>query len=262
MTNISDTISKLNNKGEKALTAYVTAGIPDQSSFVDTIVNIVNTGADIIEIGVPFSDPLADGSVIQASSFKAAQDGVTLEKIFAYTSEIKAKSNVPIILMGYANPILKHGKEKFTNSCLDSGVDGIIVPDAPINEYNDFYKDSFSGIDNILLTTPTSTDERIKLIDEKSEGFVYCVSVTGTTGFRKTFSDDTFNALDRTYKLVTKNKVQIGFGISSGEIVKQFSPYCDGVIVGTSIVKNLMSDNGEYKTLKLIEELKNACVNN
>ena len=161
--------------------------------------------------------------------------------------------------MGYANPIMKYGSKKFFNDAKESGVKGLIVPDVPLEEYNSFFEVQPEGIDVILLTTPTSSDERIKSIDEKSEGFVYCVSVVGTTGIKNNFGSDTLNNLKRTYSLLNKNKMMIGFGISKPEDVKTCSPYCDGVIVGSRIMKSLLDKDKLDDTLAVISSLSNAC---
>jgi tryptophan synthase alpha chain len=161
--------------------------------------------------------------------------------------------------MGYANPILHYGKSDFFRDAKDAGADGLIIPDVPVEEYDSFFEDQ-KELDVILLTTPTSTEERIRKIDEKSKGFVYCVSVTGTTGIRKEFSKETLESLKTTHSIV-KNKMLVGFGISSPENIRQVSPFCDGVIVGSAVIKKLM--NSDYKkdvekTFNLIKNLKQA----
>lgn len=263
MSKIQQHIIDLNNKGEKALAAFITAGFPTKEHFIDLACKVYEAGADILEIGVPFSDPLAEGPVIQYSSQRALKNGVTIADTFNFAKEIKSKIGKPLILMGYANPINKFGIKEFVQMSINSGVDGLIVADLPVEESNDFFGENIGDLDNILLTTPTSTDERIKIIDEQSSGFLYCVSVTGTTGIRTNFAEETLKNIDRTYKIVKKNKMLVGFGISNPERVKEFSPYCDGVIVGSAIVKSLMneeSEKGDFsKTINLIKNLKAAC---
>jgi tryptophan synthase alpha chain len=162
--------------------------------------------------------------------------------------------------MSSSNPIAKYGSEKFTKQAISKGVDGLIVPDVPLEEFDEFFGNKFNGLDKILLTTPTSSKKRIQEIDEKSSGFVYCVSVVGTTGVRDKFDTYVFENLKRTYSTVEKNKMQIGFGISSAEDVRTFSPFCDGVIVGSAVIKSIMDDDKNFMgTLKLIEELKSGC---
>lgn len=260
MSKIKNTIESVNSKNEKALTVFLTSGYPNPDTFVDLAVEIGKVGADLIEIGLPFADSLADGPVIQSSYTESLKNNINLEKTFAYISEIKQKSETPIILMSSSNPILNYELEEFVEKANSSGVDGVIIPDVPLEEYDEFFSSNFEGIDTILLTTPTSSENRIKNIDEKSSGFLYCVSVTGTTGVRNEFDKSVLENLERTYATVAKNKMQIGFGISSSENVKQFSPYCDGVIVGSAIIKSLSTDNEEYSnTLSLVRELKEAC---
>jgi len=162
--------------------------------------------------------------------------------------------------MGYANPLLKYGIKEFICRAVNSGVDGLIIPDIPIEECDEFWNGALTGIDNILLTTPTSSAERIKKIDQKSSGFLYCVSVSGTTGSQLQFSPDMMQNLKRTYDLVKKNKMLIGFGISNAETIKSLSSYCDGYIVGSAVIKKLMDENDSKfnKALDLVQELSEA----
>lgn len=262
MSKIRENIEECNSQNTKSLTAFITSGYPNPENFADLVVQIANSGADIIEIGLPFGDSLADGPVVQSSYLKSLEKGINLDKTFRYIAEIKSKIKTPIILMSSSNPIVNFGIENFCSSAKDSGIDGVIIPDVPLEEYDGFFINEFDGLDTILLTTPTSPENRIKEIDKRSSGFVYCVSVVGTTGIRNKFDDYVFENLSRTYKTVEQNKMQIGFGISSPENVKQFSNYCDGVIVGSAIIKSLEKDDIEYSnTLNLIRQLKAACKN-
>ena len=173
---------------------------------------------------------------------------------------IKGKVDKPLILMGYANPIMRYGIDKFIKDAKENKVDGLIIPDIPLEEYDDFYTDKFEDFEVVLLTTPTSSEERIKNIDRKSSGFVYCVSVTGTTGMRSTFGDEVKQNLERTYKLLTKNKMMLGFGISSPGNIKEFRDYTDGFIVGSAVVKCLENDDNSFsETIELIKSLSDAC---
>jgi tryptophan synthase alpha chain len=190
-------------------------------------------------------------------------NGINTHTVLSYTEKIKSKSDKPIILMGYANPILNYGVEYFLKDAVNCGAGGLIVPDIPVEEFESFFQNKQNNLDVILLTTPTSSEKRIKTIDEHSSGFVYCVSVTGTTGMRKSFNKETLSSLKRTYTLIKKNKMLIGFGVSSKENIKEISPYCDGVIVGSAVIKKLMIDNSANfnDTLNFISELKSACKN-
>ncbi|RJP66471.1 MAG: tryptophan synthase subunit alpha [Ignavibacteriales bacterium] len=260
MANLKEHIQSVNNKNEKVLSIFLTAGFPNKNKFVDLACKVFDAGADIIELGIPFSDPLADGPVIQHSSHLAIQNGVSIKDVLTYTEQIKNKNDKPIVLMGYANPILNYGKNNFFRDAKQAGVHGLIISDVPLEEYDSFFEEQ-NDLDVVLLTTPTSTEDRIMEIDERSKGFIYCVSVTGTTGIRKEFSSETLNSLKSTHSIV-KNKMLVGFGISSPENIKQISPFCDGVIVGSAVIKRLM--NGDYKidveeTVKLVNQLKEVC---
>jgi len=261
MSKIQKKIENCNTEKQKALTIFLTSGYPNPESFVDLALNTINAGADILEIGIPFGDSLADGPVIQASYNHVLKKNINLKTTLNYVSEIKRKSDVPIILMSSSNLLLNHGRAEFSKSAIDAGVDGLIIPDVPLEEYDGFFDASFQGLDTILLTTPTSSENRISEVDKRSSGFIYCVSVVGTTGARNKFDHYVFENLKRTYNYVNKNKMQIGFGISNTVSIKQFSPYCDGFIVGSAVIKSLAHGTiGYTKTFSLIEELKKACI--
>ena len=259
MSYISEYIDTLNNKNRKALTIFLTAGFPSKDSFVELAVRVIDAGADILEIGVPFGDSLADGPVVQSSYIKALEMDVRLEDVFGFIADIKKERDNPIIIMSAANPLQKYGKSRFAEGCVKSGVDGLIIPDIPLEEHADFFTQEFDAIDKIILTTPTSPEERITKIDSKSSGFVYCVSVVGTTGMRNNFDKNTTDNLKRTYSLISKSKMLIGFGISSGKSVEIFKPYCDGVIVGSAVLKALEDENYIESACKLVDELSQAC---
>jgi tryptophan synthase alpha chain len=258
MSRIKEEIEKINNRNEKALSIFLTGGYPEVEGFVDFALQVLDAGADMLEIGIPFSDPLADGAVIQQSSQLALGNGVNLKRVLQLTAEIKINTNKPVILMGYANPIFHYGIERFFKDANEAGADGVIVPDIPIDEFESFFPKDRNEIDTILLTTPQSGENRIKQIDSESSGFVYCVSVSGTTGVRDSFSEEDINSLMETRKIIKKNKMLVGFGISTQENIKQVSPYCDGVIVGSALIKSLR-DSGIKDTLKLVKNLKNGC---
>jgi tryptophan synthase alpha chain len=263
MSYISEYITKLNSQNRKVLSVYLTAGFPEPDNFVELALNVLEGGADMLELGIPFSDPLADGPVIQHSSFEAVKKGITIQKTIEYASQIRKHTDKPLIFMGYTNPILSIGVKGFTDAAKESGVNGIILPDVPFEEYDDFVTEDFNSLDVILLTTPTSGVERIAKIDQKSNGFVYCVSVVGTTGMRKSFNEFSLDRIKLTYENVKKNKMLIGFGISKKEDVKRFSETCDGVIVGSAVVNALNKDHknksGYTNTLNLVKELSDSC---
>ena len=224
MTNIANYISKkiINNK--KVLSVFLTSGFPDKKNFVKLALKVLDAGADMLEIGFPFSDPLADGSIIQHSSQIALENGINLTKTFDFIKEIRKQTNKPLIMMGYANPVLSYGVKRFAESAKTFGVDGIIIPDIPIEEYENFYNNFFDDIDTILLVTPTTSDERIKLIDEKSSGFIYCVSVSGTTGIQNQNKISSLEFVKRAQSIVKKNKTLVGVGISNEEDANKFAP--------------------------------------
>ncbi len=261
MKKITEHIHTLNLKNRKALSIFLTAGYPDPDRFVDLALETLNNGADLLELGIPFSDPIADGPVIQQASQTALENGVTIQTVLKFAEKIKHSSAKPIILMGYANPILRYGTAAFVNDARNCGIDGLIIPDIPIDEHDNFWENNLKGLDQIHLTTPTSPAERVKLIDRKSTGFVYCVSVTGTTGIQNTFSEQSLENLKRTYDLIKSNKMLIGFGISKPEDIRIFHPFCDGVIVGSAVINHLRNEKNTTfdKTLTFIKRLSEAC---
>lgn len=260
MSKIREHIETVNNNNRKALSIFLSAGYPSRTSFIDAAKTVIDSGADLLEIGVPFGDSLADGPVVQNSFIDALNEGVTLKETLNYIEQLKSYKDIPILLMSSANPVSKYGKGSFIKDAANSGVDGLILPDIPLEEHKEFYNGSFDAFDKILLTTPTSSEERIKEIDMLSSGFVYCVSVVGTTGERDKFDKVVLENLERTYSHVTKNKMLIGFGIKNGEGVKTFAPYCDGAIVGSAVVKSLGNDDQAFSaTAALIKELSDAC---
>lgn len=261
MSIISNYIKRKNDAGEKVLSIFLTSGFPDKNNFVKLALDVLNAGADMLEIGFPFSDPLADGPIIQLSSQEALKNGINLQNTFKYVTQIRESTDKPIILMGYANPVLSYGITRFADEVKNSGTNGIIIPDVPIDEYDNFFNNSFNEIDTILLVTPTTNEERVKEIDNKSSGFVYCVSVSGTTGLHN--QDKSIEFIQRNQKLVTKNKMLVGFGISNEEDARKYIPYCDGVIVGSAVIKSLMNDDVNYKnTIEKVKKLKAALTNN
>jgi tryptophan synthase alpha chain len=242
----------IKKQGRKAFIPYLTYGFPDLKVFEQTILAIAETGADIIEVGMPFSDPVADGPVIQASSQIALTKGATLPGLLATLKKLRAKIDVPILLMSYYNPIFFMGDETFCRKAKNI-VDGIVVPDLLPEEAGNFIRACRANeIDTVFFTAPTTDPKRLSLIDKSSSGFVYYVSVTGTTGTRKEFSRETLSAI-KTTKNKLKAPVCVGFGISSHEQVRDFWKVSDGVIVGSAIVKFI---NANYRKAGFIKKLK------
>ncbi len=262
MSFIAEYISNKNKNNEKVLSIFLTAGFPDKKDFTNIALKVLDAGADMLEIGFPFSDPLADGPIIQHSSQTALNFGVNLQQTFRFVKEIRNGTDKPLIMMGYANPVLSYGIKKFAGNAKDAGVNGLIIPDIPIEEYDGFFDNSFDGLDTVMLITPTTPDERIKLVDDKSSGFIYCVSVKGTTGVHHHDKSESVEFIKRTRTAVKKNKTLVGFGISSYDDAKMFAPHCDGVIVGSAVIKSLMEDkDNNYKnTFNLVKSIKSALI--
>jgi tryptophan synthase alpha chain len=262
MTRIKSYIDRINKNRRKALSVFLPAGFPLPADFVSLAVDVCDRGADLLEIGIPFSDPIADGPIIQQASQKMLEAGMTPSRIFRYAEQIRAKTEKPLILMGYANSVFRFGLKDFIAACNHSGIDGLIIPDIPLEEYDGFWKEKPGSPDIILLTTPTSSRARIAAIDARSTGFVYCVSITGTTGMQNRFDSRTLANIRRTYKLLKQNKMLIGFGIYSGKDVRRFAPYCDGVIVGSAVIRALADKKAAdpyAPALRLVSELSLAC---
>ena len=241
-------------KNNKALITYITAGDPDLETTKDIIFELNNDGVDIIEIGIPFSDPLADGPVIQEASQRALKNGVNLRKIFNTLESIKGRINTPLVLMGYYNSIFNYGEDKFIEDCKHTGISGVIIPDLPFDEEIEFYeKLKENGIDGILLVAPNTSEERLKEISSHATGFLYCVSLMGVTG-------DTRGPVEYINEYVQKIRkyvnipIAIGFGIDTPEKVKLIINYVDGIIVGSALIK-IIDKNKENKN-KMFEEIQ------
>lgn len=242
MNRIDRKFRELKKKRKKAFIAYVTAGDPNLSMTKSIVSALEGAGVDIIELGIPFSDPLADGPTIQAASHRALLRGVTLSKIFSSVSAIRKVTGIPIAFMTYYNPILRYGIQDFVRSCKRSGVDGIIIPDLPFEEASELIKASRkSKIAVIFLAAPTSTGKRIKNIAKNSTGFIYYVSLTGVTGARKKLPPEVASNV-RLIKSATRKPVAVGFGVSNPAQARATAKGADGVIVGSAIVK-IIEDN-------------------
>lgn len=233
----------------KKLNIYFTAGIPQLEDTADIIRLIQDSGADMIEIGMPYSDPVADGPVIQKAHELALQNGMTIEKLFSQLKTIKDKIKVPIILMGYINPVLSFGFEKFCTECAESGVSGLILPDLPPIEFEKNYQQILKkhNLNFTFLITPETSDERIQYLDSLSSGFLYAVSSSSTTGNDNAVVKNE-NYLSRVASLPLKNPVMIGFGIKSKEDFANVTEKADGGIIGTAFVNILLQDKDWKKT--------------
>lgn len=231
--------------GRPVIVPFLTAGFPSRRAFLDSAQAAYDAGAAAIEIGMPFSDPLADGPAIQHSSQSALDAGITLADVFEMTAQLRARMPIPILLMGYLNPILRMGLERFANSARKSGADGTIIPDCPIEESHEWVKASrTSGLENVFLIAPTSPNERIRQIDGLSSSFSYCVSIAGVTGARRDVSEATKTYLRRVRRLAGKPYV-VGFGISAPAHIESLSGLSDGFVVGSALVPIL--ENGAQR---------------
>ena len=230
------------DKDSKVMSLFLTAGYPDLDATVDLILGFEKNGTDMVELGMPFSDPLADGPTIQYSSNKAIENGITMMGIFEMVREVRQHSEIPIILMGYVNPVMRYGVEDFCKNASDAGVDGLIIPDLPVEE-SGILEDKARkyGLPIIYLVAPNTSDERMQLIDDKSEGFVYCVSVTGVTGARdgEEVSNSVNRFIERVKTNITKNPRMVGFGIKSHEDALTIARDMDGFIVGSALIETI-----------------------
>jgi tryptophan synthase alpha chain len=229
------------NKNSQILSIYFTAGHPQFESTISILTNLENSGVNMVEIGMPFSDPLADGPVIQDSSTKALKNGMSIKLLFEQLAGIREKVKIPLLLMGYLNPVMQFGIEKFCKSCINAGIDGVIIPDLPLDEYLESYQPVFEKYDLrfIFLITPQTTDERIKMIDSISKGFIYMVSSASTTGAKGSIAEKQYEYFNRVKALKLKNPLIIGFGISNKETFNKACEYANGAIVGSAFVKML-----------------------
>lgn len=229
-------------KSDKVMSLFLTAGYPTPDVTTELVLGFEKAGADLIELGIPFSDPLADGPTIQYSSQEAIRQGITMERIFEMVREIRKESEIPLILMGYINPILNHGVSSFCRDAAAAGVDGLILPDVTLEEVGLVQADAdANGLALIHLVAPNTTDERMVKIDEASNGFVYCVSVTGVTGARD--GDEVARSverfIDRVDRQVRRNPTLVGFGIKSHEDAVKISAKADGYIVGSALIESI-----------------------
>lgn len=253
MNRIREYIKK--NPGRKLLIPFFTAGFPTIVQSSALISAATDSGADFIEIGIPFSDPLADGREIQYSSSVALDNGISLKKILKMVEKIRVQSQVPLVLMGYYNPILTYGEKKFMTDAQNAGVDGLIIPDLPIDESADYKKDADQhNLSTTFLVAPTSSTERIKRIERNCTDFVYAVTVTGVTGAGKVFDSATDNYLKGLRKIL-KKKFVAGFGVSSPDSARRLSRYSNGVVIGSRLVSLIRENKNNSQATKAVEKL-------
>ena len=243
--------SLFNKKNARVLNVYCTAGFPKLNSTLEVMESLQANGADIIEVGMPYSDPLADGEVIQSSSLVALENGMTLEILFEQIAEMRKTIQVPVILMGYMNPILQYGFERFCAAAKAVGVDGLILPDLPLYEFEHIYGATIKAndLDFIFLVTPETSEERLRKLDALSSGFIYAVSSSATTGKDKDFSKVALY-LKRLKAFNLKNPFLVGFGIKDKESFDAVNEYANGAIIGSAYIKALNKGDDINTTTK------------
>lgn len=242
---------------KKLLSIYFTAGYPALNDTVQIIQHLEKNGVDMIEIGLPFSDPLADGPTIQESSTAALKNGMTTEKLFEQLKDIRKTVSIPLIVMGYFNPMLQYGVEAFCKKCQEIGIDGIIMPDLPLDVYQSDYETIFkkNGLINVFLITPQTSDERIRQIDEASEGFIYMVSSASVTGSSSGFGNTQTDYFERIAAMNLKNPQIVGFGIKDSETFQTATKTAKGAIIGSAFIKHLTA-HGAGSTADFVKSIR------
>ncbi|MBN1949912.1 MAG: tryptophan synthase subunit alpha [Bacteroidales bacterium] len=245
-------IDTLFKKNKDILSIYFTAGHPTLNSTAEIIRTLVEEGVDMIEIGVPFSDPVADGPVIQQSTYKSLENGMSVKLLFEQLKDIRKTVDIPLLLMGYLNPALQYGIEEFCAKCAEVGIDGAILPDLPLEIYQEEYEAAFNrhGIHNIFLATPQTSDERYIQLDKHSGGFLYMVAASSITGAKTGFQDYQQKYFERIKNLDLKLPRVIGFGISTRETFEHACRYANGAIIGSAFVSALEKDGDMKKNIR------------
>lgn len=262
MKRIDIAFANAKKRGDAALVCFITAGDPDLETTAKVVKTLAEAGADIIELGVPFSDPLADGPSIQASSFRALQGGATIPKVFETVAAIRRDCEVPLVLMTYYNPVHKYGIARFAGEAASAGADGVILTDLPFEEADEWKSAADkAGLATIQLIAPTSTNDRIKLGAKMASGFIYCVSRTGVTGARSEVPAE-LGDMVKSIKAESDLPVAVGFGISTPDHVRSIAKLADGAVVGSAVVNLLAEHAGKQDMLehlsKFVIELKAA----
>ena len=254
---MSNRIKSKLKEDKKLLSIYFTAGYPSLNDTVQIIQDLEKNGVDMIEIGLPFSDPLADGPTIQESSTQALKNGMTTELLFNQLKDIRKSVSIPLIVMGYLNPMLQYGVEAFCKKCHEIGIDGLIMPDLPLDVYQSDYEAIFKkyGLLNIFLITPQTSDQRIQQIDKASDGFIYMVSSASVTGSKSGFGKEQENYFERVAAMNLKNPQIVGFGIKDTETFNQATKTAKGAIIGSAFIKHLTA-HGINKTANFINTIR------
>lgn len=250
-------INKKMQEDKKLLSLYFTAGYPELNNTVKIIEDLEASGIDMIEIGLPFSDPLADGPTIQNSSTIALKNGMTTNLLFEQLKDIRKTVSIPLIVMGYFNPMLQYGVEAFCKKCAEIGIDGLIMPDLPLAVYQDEYEATFKkyNLKNIFLITPQTSNERIKQIDEASDAFIYMVSSASVTGSKSGFGDEQTAYFKRIASMQLKNPQIVGFGINNNETFTQATEDAKGAIIGSAFIKHL-TENGVDTIKEFVQKIR------
>lgn len=258
---IKKKFNQIKEEKRKALITYITSGDPSLDTTMELVLAMEKAGADIVELGIPYSDPLADGPVIQRASSRALSQGINVESIFSMVSTLRSKTEIPLVFLVYCNTVFSYGVEKFLDKCKKCGIDGLIIPDLPLEErkiLNEMMKDY--PIDLIALVAPTS-HSRIESIVKEGKGFIYCISSKGVTGTREAF-DEGLESFMEDVRKYSKIPLAIGFGISDAESVRNLKGLADGLIVGSAIVKEIEkgieSGNIEGRVCEFVKSLKEA----
>ena len=244
-------------ENKKLVSIYFTAGYPELNDTVNIIQELENNGVDMIEIGLPFSDPLADGPTIQESSTAALKNGMTTQILFEQLKDIRKTVSIPLIVMGYFNPMLQYGVEAFCKKCEEIGIDGLIMPDLPLDVYQEQYEAIFKkyGLLNVFLITPQTSKERIRQIDKASNGFIYMVSSASVTGSKSGFGNEQTEYFERIANMQLKNPQIVGFGIKDATTFAQATKKTKGAIIGSAFIKHLTA-NGVKNTASFIKTLQ------
>lgn len=241
--------SDLKTNDKKAFIPFITAGDPSLDMTISLISILESAGADIIELGVPFSDPIADGPSIQRSSIRSLENGTSLTNVMNMVSKVRSVSQIPIVLMGYYNPIFKYGVKRFVKDAIELGIDGVVVADLPPEEADDMISSARKhDLSTVFLIAPTSSPERIRLISEVSTGYIYCVSSMGVTGTREKISN-TLSQMVKNIRQYTEKPIAVGFGVSNPEQAKEVAQLADGVIVGSAIVNIIEKYKDDHEQL-------------
>lgn len=255
---VSQAIHRAHQQHRCAFIPFMTAGFPDSSTCLDVLYGLYDAGADIIEVGLPFSDPLADGPTIQRAARIALDNGTTPPEVFRLTAQAAAKLDCPLVLMTYLNPILRLGLDTFARQAKEAGIAGIIIPDLPLEEAEEWQETAFRyGLDTIFLVAPTTPESRLASISVRTTGFLYYVSVTGVTGSAVHISPEMLQHLQQARE-ISPTPVAVGFGISEPEQARALANAADGVIVGSALIREMLKEKGSGQGLKAVTQLASS----